>query len=216
MGMSRRNVVLLIGGALLQVLFASSSPAGASVSVFTDESTFLASAPIAVTETFERFEFGCFPTQAITIDSVRYRGLSAPAVDWFITQSAVTPPKGLVGPPDSLRHLVTFGPGRYVHAFGFGMIAVDDLPGGEIDFFGWEILVAERHRRAQIVARVPPAGGTFYFGFVSDIGIGRIIVRAAYRHFLPAVHWVYDNVSRSEILGGSEVADSPAPVRVCP
>jgi hypothetical protein len=214
---SRRTFASLIGAALLPALLASSSTVEAAVTVFTDELTFLASAPVTATETFERFEGGCFPRQAITIDGVRYRSLSPPGSSWFITGStAVTPPNGLVGHPGSLRHVVTFGPRRYVHAFGFSMIAVDDLPGGQIDFFGLEILVAERHRTARIVARVPPAGGTFYFGFVSDIGIARIIVRAAYRHFLPAVHWVWDDVSRSEILGRPELPESPPPLDVCP
>jgi len=213
---SPRKFALFFGGALLSALLGSSLTVDAAVTVFTDESTFLASAPVTATETFEGFQPGCFPMKAITIDGVRYRGLSRvrTGARWFITESTVTPPNGLSADEDSLRNVVTFGPNRYVDAFGFAMIAVNDFP--DPSFFGWDILVTERHHRAQIVAHVPPAGGTFYFGFTSDVGITRVLVRDAYHYYIPAVHWIYDDVSRSEILGGSELPESPPPLAVCP
>jgi hypothetical protein len=159
---------------------------------YRNESTFLSTAPISSTEDFEAFPDGDFRfgSPTIVVDKVVYNATTGG--DWSVPGpwGGISSSKGLgstFGGPNE----ITFGNGEYVKAFGFYFIS------GLGAQYPWEIEVFEKGGSSKLFnVQFTSTEREQYYGFLSDIGIERIIVRD-YTGDCCSTNWNYDNVSRS-------------------
>lgn len=184
----------LMAAIVLGAVIGAGSAEG-TVSLNRDRVWFVAVSPIVSTETFDGFG----PADAfdpmlnsITVDGVTWTDNSiGPA--WMVGDGLVQP----VSPPNALftgqsgeDKVITFGPGRSVHTFGFEFIPTSHQP-------LYRFLVEETdHRTSSFDA---PDTATGFYGFQSSIGIGSITVIQVAREGVSA-NYAFDDVMRSAIV----------------
>jgi hypothetical protein len=195
---------MMIGASVVGAILAPCA-VGSTLQIFGSETTFLRSAPIVSTETFDEIPSTThFIEPDIEIDGVFY--LNSPTGDiqgWSITNSiggAPSKPNVLVSNSLTENH-ISFGTGRFVQALGFFMVG-----GGTSNGVGarYRFVVTEDNdaQTSFLIDFAPP--GVKYFGFLSEQGIADVAIGPD-----PAqdfgVFFAFDNVSRSEILGTAVV-----------
>ncbi len=197
--------------------------AAASVIVYDSESDFLNAAPVISTETFDEFPSRTgFFTNRVVLDHVIYEtdgpclfeGAGNPC--WMagihLGPASVTPPNdfGASFANGITEHRISFGPGNWVHAFGFWF-----LSGDHFSIPQWEVIITEMDG-TRTVEPVEVFAGRRFLGFQSDAGIVGLVVRGA----LPgrASNWSYDNVSRGQVfpLGDSDGDGVSDDADLCP
>jgi len=187
------------------VLFAAVPPSAFAMTVFNSESDFLAAAPIVSTETFDGFATGPLTNDAaIEIDYVNYRVASTgecsgfPPCWYTSTWLAVSTPNRLGSNElPSTDHIISFGLGGFVAAFGFHFTGPRD---GEKDEIEWTITINEIDGTENVieVSKFTSSSSAPYYGFLSDVGIQQVVVVGGLTGQQPA--FGFDNVSRSEII----------------
>jgi hypothetical protein len=174
-----------------------------AISIYRNEPSFLAAAPIVSTETFDSYPASTL-NKKVTLDSVVYDGTLEPNSNWpdpvvwsiesGLTDIPESKPNYLVFSAPGM-HDISFGSGNSVNAFGFWILSFGIVPAAHL-----EIVIQENVLNSTLIDVVDDSGtGRMYFGFQSSAGIRQITVRdfASDGSF---VNWAYDNVSRSSIV----------------
>lgn len=189
----------------------SSMQSHASMKIYSNESTFLSAAPIDSTEDFERFPDGDyrFGSSTIGVDGVIYSDTKGG--DWSVSGAwgGISNSRSL-GSTFGEHNEITFVTGACVKAFGFYFIS---KLGAQ---YPWEIEVFEKGGSSTLVeVQFTLNEREKYYGFLSDIGIERIIVRD-YSGDCCGTNWDYDNVSRSSFVpkSGKLSPSSPSGVGI--
>ena len=186
-----------------------------ALSIYNSEDFFLSIAPIESVETFDEFPSQTiFNTAKVVIDKVVYETAainpeSGEPVDpndpenplWTI---GINVYPGYVSSPNDFGsnglypNTITFGPGKYVKAFGFWFIHTCE---GIYSIPHWEITIKEINGQSTLVdvncesSLVLPQ----FYGFFSKAGISKITIND-YVGDPSSSNWSYDDVSRSKIL----------------
>ena len=175
---------------LCLLIFGFYAQAHAALMTYSDESTFLSAAPIASTEDFEGFSNGFIYSSTVVIDEVVYNATTGG--NWSIPGSygGISGTKGFgstFGGPNE----ISFGNNVYLDAFGFYFIS-------QLGYaYPWEIEVFEKGGSSTLFnVQFSSTEGAKYYGFLSDVGIEKLIVRD-YDGDSNLANWSYDNVSRS-------------------
>lgn len=192
----------VIGLGAVAVFLGSPAMPGASVTVYDDESTFLALNPIESTETFDGYPYNhSFMTPVVTIDSVTYEALPDPfngESSWIAGIHFGVP--GYVSSPNDFGsnwitdNIMTFGTDQYVDGIGFWLLSGTHRSG-----VVWEIVAEESDGSVEVVGVSDWSNDQRYFGFSSPLGIKSITVRD-FPGNPGAGNWSYDNVSRTAIM----------------
>lgn len=185
--------------AILTLLYCIVPTTNAGLITYDSEVDFLAAAPIVSTETFDGFatNYG-FTHKVISLDGLIYSTESCTNRCWTFDSNYKTTPNSLISNSAS-TNTIMFGPSRWVEALGFWLLtgSSNDNP-----VVRWEILIKELDSTNTLVSvPTPLPPGQSYFGFYSDIGISKVLVRD-FAGTSGASNWKFDNVSHSAILGG--------------
>lgn len=199
---------LRILAATLLVLHQAS--ATAAIVVYSTDSSFLSTAPALSTENFNSFtnNYG-FTSPVIALGGVEYSTTECTNRCWTFDGSFVSG-NSLLSNALGVDTL-SFGTNRYVDALGFWFTSGATGPGLLSPL--WEIFVEETDGTSTYVPIDTPSLGPVikYYGFVSTVGISKVTVRD-YPLDNGSSQFAFDNVSRSAILGGSQLEDSvPVP-----
>lgn len=175
---------------LCLLIFGFYAQAYATIMTYSDESTFLSAAPIASTEDFEGFPNGFIYSSTVVIDEVVYNATTGG--NWSIPGAwgGISGTKGLgstFGGPNE----ISFGDSVYLEALGFYFIS-------QLGYeYPWEIEVFEKSGSSTLFnVQFASTEREKYYGFLSDVGIEKLIVRD-YNGDCCGANWNYDNVSRS-------------------
>ena len=189
---------------LLAMLTLPLANAAYSLEIYNSETNFFSASAIVSTETFDQFSTGTYISPTMAIDGVLYQ---TPASSWSFIGSphtvVVSPPVALIARDSLDPATLSFGQGRYVDAFGFWFGSFTNYQSPL-----WSIDILETNG-INTVVDITPQLWSQYFGFISSVGIESITVG-----LLPpfggargGVNWWYDNVSRSDVLGGTTLPD---------
>jgi hypothetical protein len=189
---------------LLFLMLIPMTKTSAALLTYNNESSFLLAAPIISTEDFEGFPDGDyrFGSSIIDVDGVVYNATTGG--DWSVPGAwgGIAGSKGLgstFGGPNE----ISFGRGVCVKAFGFYFLS------GLGAQYPWEIEVFEKDGASTIfTVQFSPTESQHYYGFSSDVGIVKIIIRD-YAADCCSTNWNYDNVSRSDHIKANVLPSIP-------
>jgi PEP-CTERM motif-containing protein len=192
MGPIRINKFLLLLLVVQALGYIQSATAG--LIVFDSKPAFLAAAPIETTQDFESFASPTlFAVPQVAFDQVVFSATPTPSI-WIIDNSVGLMRTNTLGTAAIVRQEIGFGEGRYVNAFGFTFLGGGSTNGVAARY---DIGIMETDGSATTLS-LSLIAGTYYFGFLSNAGIGTISVDP-----VPAnggtVFWRYDDFSRSSI-----------------
>ena len=170
------------------------------VTLFTDESTFLQSAHVDSTETFDEYPTGTVlgsHAEAI-VDSVKYIGYYSVS-NWCINVGYGSP--GYISAPNAMTYngievegcALTLDGTGYVHSLGFWIL----MQGAGTGNSRLEIIVEDINQH-QTSYEVNCTSDKVFQGFTSIVGIKKIIVHGLRNDIRPNP-WSLDHVSRSAI-----------------
>ena len=190
--------------------------AHATLSLITSESTFLSSASIVSTETFDEFSFTThFTTPQVVIDGVVYStdqcDLAVFGACWGVTTPGVNSPRrfgpNAIAPPGTIGHTVlSFGEDHFANAFGFYFVGggtVNGVPVGE-----YEMSIDEVNGDTSLLHIGPIEPSILYFGFLSSVGIRDISFQTLGE--IGRFNLAFDNVSHSRVESSAAAVPEPS------
>jgi hypothetical protein len=158
---------------LALVEFGARDAQASTLTFFSSQSEFLATAPIVSTETFDEFPSSTsFTTSTVVIDKVTY--FTEPCLleihlgCWGIVSPGVASPNRF-GSNNTATDVLSFGTDQFVNALGFYLIVGGSV--NEVPVAQYELRIVEINGETSLINIGPLPPSILFFGFSSSSGI---------------------------------------------